>query len=146
MQPQPQPKKTSPWVWVGIGCGVVFVGLIAFIAFIVVVVFGAMRSSDAYKEAMQRATTDPRVVAALGSPVEASFLVSGNVQVNNNEGTAKLDIPIHGPKGSATLHVEATKTRGRWYYNQMIVTPKQGAEIDLMTSPEGSTSTSPPAE
>ncbi|HJQ40486.1 MAG TPA: cytochrome c oxidase assembly factor Coa1 family protein [Thermoanaerobaculia bacterium] len=139
-----EPKKTSPWVWVGIGCGVAFVGLIAFIVFIVTVVFGAMRSSEPYKEAMRRATTDPRVIAALDAPVEASFFSSGNIQVQNNEGTAKLDIPIHGPKASATLHVEATKMRGRWYYNQMIVTPKSGPEIDLMTSPEGSTSTAPP--
>jgi hypothetical protein len=142
---QPQPKKTSPWVWVGLGCGVVFLGLIAFVAFIVIVVFGAMRSSEPYKEAMRRAQSDPRVVAALGTPIKPGMFVSGNIQTQNNEGTAKLDIPLTGPKGSATLHVEATKTRGRWDYNQMIVTPKQGAEIDLMTSPEGSTSTAPPA-
>ena len=114
MQPQAQPKKTSPWVWVGIGCGVAFVGLIAFIAFIVVVVFGAMRSSEPYKEAVRRAQSDPRVIAALGSSTEATFFVSGNIQTENHEGRAKLDIPMRGPKGSGTLHVEATKMRGRW--------------------------------
>ena len=34
------------------------------------IVFGAIKSSDAYKSALVKAKADPRVVAALGSPIE----------------------------------------------------------------------------
>lgn len=130
-----EPKKKSPWVWIGIGCGIIVAGLVAFVAVVAFVVFASMRKSAPYQEALHRAQNDPRVVAALGSPVNAGLFVSGNIQTQNQDGDAKLDIPISGPKGSATLHVVATKMRGRWYYNQIIVTPKSGPEIDLMTSP-----------
>jgi hypothetical protein len=67
--------------------------------------------------------------------VKAGLIFSGNIHTENQDGEAKLDIPISGPKGSASLHVVASKMRGRWYYNQIIVTPRSGPEIDLMTSP-----------
>ena len=141
-----QPKKTSPWVWVGIGCAVLIGGVVALIVFIVTIVFGAMRKSTPYQEAMARAQHDPRVIAAFGTPIKDTFFVSGSIKTHNRDGSANFDIPIYGPKGGGTLRVAATRQRGRWYYNQMIVTPKSGAEIDLMTSPEGSTSTAPPGE
>jgi len=134
-QPQPVPKRTSPLVWVGIGCGVVVVGFVGFIVFIVTVVFGAMRKSEPYREAMARAQSDPRVIAALGSPVKDSMFFSGSIRTENNNGDAKMDIPISGPKGAGLLHVTATKTDGKWFYNRMYVKPKNGGEIDLMSSP-----------
>ena len=143
-QPPAAPKRTNPWKWVGIGCGVLFVGFIAFIVVILFVVFGAMRKSEPYTAAMARAQSDPRVIAALGSPIKAGLLLSGETHFENNNGDAKLNIPISGPKGSGTLHVTATKTDGKWFYNRMYVKPAKGEEIDLMTSPEGSTSTAPP--
>jgi hypothetical protein len=135
MQPDVQavPKHTSPWKWVGIGCGVLFVGFIAFIMF---VVFGGMRQSEPYQHAIAVAQSDPRVIAALGSPVKDSFFSNGETRTENgNLGYEKLNIPISGPKGSGTLHVTATKTDGKWFYNRMYVQPKNGSEIDLMASP-----------
>lgn len=130
-----QPKKTSPWVWVGLGCGVLVVGFAGFIVFIATVVFGAMRKSTPYQEAVQRAQHDPRVVAALGDPVKPGWWSSGSINTHNNDGDARFDIPISGPKGSATLHVISTKTDGKWFYNRMYVERKGQPEIDLMTSP-----------
>jgi hypothetical protein len=130
-----EPKKTSPWVWVGVGCGVLVVGFVGFLVFLFTVIFGAMRSSTPYKEALQRAQTDPRVAAAFGTPIKAGTLVSGSINTHNNDGDAKLDIPISGPKGSGTLHVTATKTDGKWFYNRMYVERKGEPEIDLMASP-----------
>ena len=128
-------KKTSPWVWVGVGCGVVIVGFVAFIVFIFTVVFGSMRNSTPYQESVRRAQNDPRVIAALGSPVKPTMVFSGSINTHNSDGDAKFDIPIYGPKGSATLHVVATKTSGRWDYNRMVVRSKSGQEIDLLTTP-----------
>jgi len=140
MEPE---RKRGVGTWIALGCGIAFVGLIAFVVFILFVVFGAMRSSTPYRDAVARAQNDPRVRDALGTPVKPGLLVSGSVNTQNRDGDAKLDIPLSGPKGSGTLHVEATKQDGRWNYNRMYVMPKNGQEIDLMTVFRG---TSPPVE
>jgi hypothetical protein len=47
---------------------------VAFIAGIVLLVFGAMKSSDVYKDALAKAKTEPAVTEALGSPIKDGFL------------------------------------------------------------------------
>ena len=141
---QQQPKKRAIWPWVLTGCGVLIAGGIVFVVVIMGVVFGSMRSSDPYKEAMQRAQNDPRVTEALGTPIEAGFFVSGSINVDNASGKADLNVPIHGPKGKGSIHVVGTKEGGRWSYTRMLVTPASGPTIDLLS--EESESTAPPAE
>ena len=104
----------------------------AFVAVIVIVVFGALKSSDAYKLAVARAKADPRVTAALGTPISEGMFLSGNTNVDGASGEANLAIPISGPKGKATLYVVATKSAGKWTYSKLIVQPAGGDEIDLM--------------
>ena len=136
-----EPKRTNPWVWVGIGCGVLVVGCVVFVAFIAFVVVGAMRSSTPYKDAMQRAQTDPRVIEALGSPIEPGLFISGSINTQNQSGDADINIPVSGPKGKASIHVVGTKDSGRWTYTRMIVTPAKGEPIDLL----GGRASHPPA-
>jgi hypothetical protein len=136
-------KKTSPWVWVGIGCAVVFAGMIAFVAFIFFVVFASMRASDPYKDALQRAGNDSRVIEALGTPIEPGLFVSGSINTQNQSGTVDINIPISGPKQSASIHVVGTKEGGRWTYSRMVVTPKSGPAIDLLGSAEATLPRSP---
>src|SRR5213592_4793951 len=77
---QPAQKKSSGCLKIFlIGCSVLIVlgiGLFAVLAFIV---FGAIKKSDVYKEALTRVQNDQRVVDALGSPIEAGFWVSGKM-------------------------------------------------------------------
>jgi hypothetical protein len=139
--PYQQPKKsTSPWVWVGLGCGVMFLGAIAFVGFIVFVVFGSMRASEPYKDAMARAQTDPRVIAVVGSPVRAGYFFKGSINVKNSDGDADMTIPISGPKGEGSLHVTGIKSGGKWTYQEMKVLAN-GQEINLL---EESPDTAPP--
>ena len=125
-------KRTSPWVWVGVGCTAAVVIGVAFVAFIVFVVVGAMRSSTPYKDAMQRAENDPRVIEALGSPIKPGLLISGSINTQNRNGDADISIPISGPKGKGTIQVVGTKDSGRWSYTKMTVTPEKGEPIDLL--------------
>lgn len=134
-------NKTSPWVWVGLGCGVLIAAGIAFVAFIVFVVFASMRSSDPYKEALQRARNDPRVIATLGTPIEPGMFVSGSINTQNRSGNADISVPVHGPKAKGTIHVVGTKSEGRWSYTTMTFTPERGDPVDLLEP----TSTAPPA-
>lgn len=130
--PPPQQKSGGCLKWGLIGCGAVIVLGGAFIAVMVLVVFGAIKSTDAYRGARARVENDPRVIEALGSPVEAGWWMSGNVHVENRRGFADFSFPVHGPKGSATVHAVATKENDRWNYSELTVTPATGPPIDLL--------------
>ena len=75
------------WKWVvPAGClvPVLFVLLIAGAA------FSLMKHSAAYANALDTARADCAVRQALGTPIEAGWLVSGSVSVNGPSGHAEL--------------------------------------------------------
>jgi hypothetical protein len=142
MNGEPQKKSTSPWVWVGCGCLAFIAAGIAFVAFIVFVVFAAIRSSDPYKDGLERARGDARVQQALGTPIEPGWFISGSIKTENRSGDCDVSIPLKGSEQRGTLRVVGTKDDGRWTYTKMLVTPASGPPIDLLS---GSPSTTPPA-
>ncbi|MEY2438703.1 MAG: hypothetical protein QOI34_88 [Verrucomicrobiota bacterium] len=124
---------TRNWKWfVPAGC-LTFIALgIACILGIVLIVFGAVKSSDVYKVAFERAKSDSRVQQAIGTPIKEGWFVSGNTNVNGGSGTSDLAIPIRGPKGKATIYAVATKSTGKWKYSKLVVTFEQTADtVDL---------------
>jgi hypothetical protein len=138
-RPPQQPGQLQPswwtrnWKWVvPVGClGIVALGLI-FVAAIIGVVFGAMKSSDVYRQALQRARNSPEVQSALGTPIEPGWFMSGNINVKNTTGDADITFPISGPKGKANVHAVATKESGRWNYSTLVVQVEGGSTIDLL--------------
>jgi len=82
-----------------------------------VIVFSAIKSTDVYKEALDRAKADPAVIEALGSPIKGGFLLSGNANVNGPPGQSNLAISISGPKAKGTIYVSANKSLGQWNYS-----------------------------
>jgi hypothetical protein len=104
----------------------------AFAAFLVLVVFGALKQTDVYKTAVARAKSDSRVIAALGSPIEEGWYLSGNTEVNGASGNADISIPISGPKGKGTIYAVAAKSAGEWTYSKLVVkVDGSGETIDL---------------
>jgi hypothetical protein len=134
VQPPP-PKKSGCWKWGAIGCGAALVLLVIGVAIIVLVVFGAIKSTDVYKEALSRAKNDPRVIQAIGSPVEAGFLVMGNVNVENRAGHADITFPIKGPRGKGTVHAVARREEGGWRYTELTAEVPNTPAINLLNSP-----------
>ena len=105
----------------------------AFIGSLLVIVFSAIKSTDVYNEALDRAKADPAVIEALGSPIKDGFLVSGNANVNGASGESNLAIPIPGPKSKGTIYVSANKSLGQWNYSGLIVEVRQTHQrIDLL--------------
>lgn len=102
-----------------------------FVATIVFIVFGALKSTDVYKTAVARAKADLRVRAVLGDDVHEGMFLSGNTNVNGASGQADLSIPISGSKGKGTIYVAATKSVGEWNYTQLVVKTEGGEIIDL---------------
>ena len=130
-QGQPPAQKSGCGKIACIGCSILAIlGIIGCIVLGVVVV-GAMKSTDAYKEARDRAIHDPRVIELLGSPVEPSMFAWGSVHVDNDGGKASIFFPISGPKGKAIVHAEATRGVNGWTYSELTVQQKN-ATIDLL--------------
>jgi hypothetical protein len=122
-QPPPRGWWSRNWKWfVPTGCcltPLVLGGAVA--AFLVLVVFGAMKQTDVYKTAVARAKSNSQVVSALGQPISEGWYLSGSTEVNGGSGTSKLTIPISGPKGKGTVYAEATKSAGEWTYSKLVV-------------------------
>ncbi len=109
------------WKWlVPTGCLTFLLLVVGFVALLVVVIFGAMKSSDVYKGALAKARANPAVIDALGSPIKEGMFLSGNTNVNGASGEANLAIPISGPKGNGTIYVIASKSAGLWTYTTLV--------------------------
>lgn len=128
------------WLWVvPTGCLTLVILSFAFAATIAIGVFGMIKSTDVYRNAVARARNDPRVTAAIGEPIKEGWYVGGSTQISGSSGNSDLTIPIHGPKGSATIYALATKFAGDWRYRKLIVKiGASGETIDL--NEEGSES------
>ena len=137
----PQPPRPHwwgrNWKWfVPTGCLGMLVLVAGFIFIIVSIVFGAMKSSDAYKGAMAKAKADPRVMSALGSPITDGFLVGGSTNVSGTSGHADVTVPISGPKGKGTIYFVAEKFAGKWTFSKLMVeVADTGQRIDLIADP-----------
>lgn len=134
---QPQSWWSRNWKWAApVGCLVLLLPLLAltgFVGTILAIVFGAIKSTDVYEEALARARSHPAVVEALGQPVEDGLLVGGNIRVSGPSGSADISIPLHGPKGKGTLYAVATKSAGRWEYRTLeLEVDGRDERIDLL--------------
>jgi Cytochrome oxidase complex assembly protein 1 len=143
----PQPNWFGRnWKWVvPLGCllPVVFVAGCGLLAFLFAT--DIMKQSDAYKIALARAQANVAVIEAIGSPISQTGIVSGKSNVSGPTGQANLAIPLSGPKGKATLYVEAKKSADTWFFQTTVVKiEKTGERIDLNTLPVPARAASPP--
>ena len=130
--PSQQPKTSGCLKWGAIGCLVVFMILTIAVCGLTYFVFRMIRSTDVYVQALHRAQTSPQVTAVLGEPVAAGWWITGNVKVDNQNGTASITFPIFGPKGKARVHADATGKGDTWTFSEIKVKPEKGSEIDLL--------------
>jgi cytochrome oxidase complex assembly protein 1 len=143
-QPPPLPSRpprknwwSRNWKWfVPTGCLTLIALGVAVVVCIFFLVFSVLKSSDAYKTALERAKNDDRVVAALGTPIHDGLVPLGKTNVNGPSGEADLAIPISGPKGKATIYAVGTKSAGEWTFSKLTVQVEGGEMIDLSTSGE----------
>ncbi len=117
------------WKWcVPAGCFSIVLVMVVFVGLIVALVFGLIKSSDVYKDALTQAQANESVSEALGSPIEAGFLVTGSINISGSSGDADIAIPISGPKGSGTIYAVATKSGGAWTFSTLNVQIKGSEE------------------
>lgn len=154
MNAMPPPLPAAPrrgwwqrhWRWaVPLLCLFGAAAFAGFVALLMFAVIEGMRSSDTYATAMQRAREHPQVTAALGTPIEPGWYLSGRMSESGTSGQASLQIPISGPEGAADLYVEAEKTAGRWTYSTLMVdVDGRGEPIDLLAPADAATEPATP--
>jgi hypothetical protein len=88
---------------------------------IVVGVFGVMKQSDVYQQALAEVRKDPEVANALGRPIEAGWWLTGNIQTSGSSGHADIAVPVSGPKAGGTMYVRAVKQGSRWKFTRLAV-------------------------
>ena len=97
-----------------------------------VFIFDMLKSSDPYVESLATAQANAELIAEIGKPIDAAWLVSGQINLNNDNGSADLSYDVSGPTGSASVHVIGAKNAGVWTYPQMQATVHgSGKVIDL---------------
>ncbi|MCR6625938.1 cytochrome c oxidase assembly factor Coa1 family protein [Pseudoxanthomonas japonensis] len=120
------------WKWfVPVLAALFFALLIACIIGFAALIFGILRSTPPYPQAVARAQADPAVIAALGEPVHTGWFVQGKTSTNGASGEAELAIPLIGSRAEGTLYVVAEKRAGEWRYETLAVNVEGGERIVL---------------
>ena len=123
-------KTQRNWAIAGVVVLLAFVGLGAAGLFGVTAL---MKSSEAYKGAMQQVRADPRSVRMLGEPIESGWFISGSINVSGASGKADIAIPVSGPRGGGTVYCRAEKQIGTWVIYLLVLRPEgDGAPVVLV--------------
>lgn len=133
--PQQKGWFSRNWKWfVPVGCLSMVVMAVAVVAAIIFFIFGAMKSSDVYQQALAKARSNPDVVRELGEPIETGWLMSGSINVSGDSGNADMKIPVSGPKKSGAVYAVAIKRLGKWDFSTLEVEIEgETKRINLLT-------------
>lgn len=99
-----------------------------------------MKNSGAYKLALETTQENPAVKAALGEPVEETWMTFGAVSTNTaTGGEANLVFRVQGPDGAAMVECEARQPVGsdQWELIKLIVRPENGGGPIVIVGEEG---------
>lgn len=118
-----------------ITCLIIAIGFVCMFVSVGTIVGGAMyamRDSEPYQMGWKEVQEDPRVVQALGEPMELGWLVSGSVSYNNGESNGSYEGTVSGPNGRGDLVVVARQPEGEfWYLQELRVELENGETISL---------------
>lgn len=131
---------------VGCGCMLPIIAGVVFCGGTIVGVGASMKSSEPYRLGLEAARNDPAVLAAFGGSIEPGTMVSGSINIENNNGNAEMSIPISGPGGKGSIEVKGTKLAGLWTMERIVVVKESGERWDLTPAPASSPAEAPPAD
>ncbi len=115
-------QKARKWVFAGL-IGLV-AGLFGFGLLTLDISYRMLKSAPVMTEAFLRISTDARVRAALGEPIRMGWAVTGELEDLPEQGTARLDFSLRGPRGPAQVKLRAEKSpTGTWRYLLLEVKP-----------------------
>lgn len=125
----PQPKKSGVLKWIligGAGCALVLFLLAGGCVGAIFWGFAQAKKQPVYIQSLQKVQSDPKAVAALGTPTQFNF------NTTNSSETASVVYEVTGPKGAGTVSADAYKDQNnKWIFKRLILTAK-GETIDLL--------------
>lgn len=138
------------WKWfVPVGCLtllLVAATAAALLAFGVHRAYTSSSLAEPGNDALAAARAHPAVIRALGQPLERGFMMSGRIDVTNDEGNADIRYRLQGPRGKGWLHVVGQRRQGRWQYDVLQAQiDGQATPIDLRPMQPAPASTPEPA-
>ena len=92
------------------------------------------RTSDLYGETMTIVRSSPEVDRQIGMPILTGWPVVERY-ISSKVGEVTARVPIHGPRGTATLQLRAKNRGGSWEFQQLEAQVRSGRTIDLMPHP-----------
>lgn len=123
------------WLWVvPSGCLVAVLLAAGLCAGIIFGAMGMLKSSEPYQMALEQVRQNPKVIEALGEPIqESGWFPAGNLKVENDRGEAQFDFDVAGPKGKAHVRSQARLIDGKWGLTTLEVTGPDGKRLPLET-------------
>lgn len=123
------------WLW--------FVPTVGCLGFILLIIFGIgaaifgvsnmINNATPVEYAIEKASTNEKVIEWLGEPIEKDGIPSGNISFKNDNGEVDFSIPLKGNKGEGTLIIRGIKVNGEWVYEDLYVRIKETQEeINLL--------------
>lgn len=136
--PRPNRRLRSSKWFAPSCCGSILVLVAAFVFSLTFFIFAAIRRSDVYKEALDKATANPQVRAELGEPIKEGWWVNGHLRTSGPTGKAAITTPLKGSRKDGTLYAVAHKSAGQWTYDRLEVEVDGRAErIKLLDAVKG---------
>jgi flagellar basal body-associated protein FliL len=123
---------------------VIVLGLIVvlFVGGIVGMVFYGISNSDAAKVSQEFLKSNERLKQDIGEVKEFGKFVTGNVNINNGDGTAELNLKVVGERKTVNAAVELVFRNGRqWRVTAASYKNDAGETIDLLNPYESWRST-----
>ncbi len=117
------------WGLAGLGLFVFFILFAVGIFFLTITL---MKQSEGFQLSFQKVQNESRVIAMIGSPIQAGFFVGGNTNSTMGKKEVNLSYSISGPKGEAQVYFKANKILDQWEIERFLVLKKgSGEKIEL---------------
>jgi len=118
------------WTWIAIG---VFAHAVL-VAWLVAALTSEVRATDAYRGALSLSLADAALVAAIGEPMEESWLPpSASWTTRDGEARAHVSFRLQAPRGSARISAVSRSEGGVWRIERATAQIEGSAEpIDLL--------------
>jgi len=121
-------QKSRRWVFLGL-VGLV-TGIFGFGLLTLDVSYRMLKKAPVMTEAVNRLTADPRVQESLGTPLRLGWAITGELEDLPDQGSARMEFSLQGPKGYAAVKLRAEKSpTGTWRYLLLELKPANAPAI-----------------
>lgn len=99
----------------------VLVGCVAFFCLLFFIIGTTMKSSDAYKTAINEIENSREVLAATGGITGYGFMPNGSINYSGSRGDAQLTITVKGKEKDADVYISMETASGKWEVLEMVI-------------------------